>query len=411
MAVRQLKKTGKWMATVYRGYEQQADGTLKKRANAKCFDTKKQAMAWERGQQNALDDGSWVPPHTKTVSQFLSEWEEGALALGPQSERTKESYGELLRLYVLPHLGSVKLATLTKPVVERMAAKLVKQPVTSGGKVLVPKEGEPVQMLSPVTVRRALAALSVALNAAVAQRLLATNPAQKITLPRAPRKRIQWLTREQRAVLIAGSAEDRHGALWHTLADSGLRPGEALGLAWAHVDLDAGVIRVMRAIGRKKKDAAGRTWRLDDPKTATSRRAVPIGAALVQALLRHRDRQTAERLVAGDRYRTYEDGGFVFAGELGEPMREDALLQVFHRTLARLGLPRVSLYSLRHAHATWLLEGGTPLKTVSERLGHSSIVLTADVYSHVSAEFQRHAVEQLEAYLLAAPTPAREREA
>lgn len=407
MALRKLK-SGKWLATVFRGYESVPNAPAKRLEHAKCFALKRDAERWLRTEAAAVEDKSWMPPSAMTVGAYLDGWEAGALALGSQSERTKESYSELLRLYVRPHLGDVKLSALTKPVVQRMAATLLAQVVTSGGKAPEPKEGEAPVTLSPVTVRRVLAALSVALASAVEQRLLATNPAQGIALPRATRKRIVWLSREQGAALFAGTVEDRHGALWHLLASSGLRPGEALGLAWAHVDLEVGVLRIERAIGRKKQDATGRTWRLDEPKTATSRRAVPIDAGLVQALLRHRDRQTAERLVAGDRYRAYEDGGFVFATELGEPLRADALLQVFQRTLVRLGLPKVSLYSLRHAHATWLLEAGVPLKIVSERLGHASIVLTGDTYSHVSAQFQRQAVEQFTAYMTATPTPERE---
>jgi integrase len=400
------KRNGKWLARVFRGYQPVPDGPPKRLEHTKVFDLKKDAERWLREQQTQVENNQWVPPSAKTVAHFLAEWEAGALALGPQSDRTKESYRELLRLYVRPHLGGLKLSALTKPVVQRMAAALLTQPLTSGGRVMTATDGQPVQTLSPVTVRRALAALSIALNAAVDARLLAVNPAQGIALPRGERKRIQWLTREQGAALIAGTAEDRHGALWHLLAGTGLRPGEALALAWGSVDLDAGVLRVERAIGRKKKDERGRAWRLGEPKTAGSWRAVPIDRGVVQALLRHRDRQTAERLVAGDRYRTHEDGGFVFAGELGDPLREDALLQVFRRTLARLGLPAVTLYALRHSHATWLLEAGVPLKVVSERLGHASIQLTADVYSHVSAQFQRQAVEQFAAYMTpATPQP------
>jgi integrase len=395
-----LKKRGeKWLATVFRGYEPQADGRVKRLEHARSFGLKKDAERWLREQAELVDRGTWVKPCETTLRDYLKQWREGALALGPQRERTKHSYRELLATYIEPKLGGVRLDRLTKSVVQRAAAELLAQPRTSGGKPIATTDGVAAPTLSPITVRRALVALGVALRDAVEQRLITLNPAIGIALPRAKRHVPVWLNREQVRTLIDGTANDRHGPLWALVATTGVRPSEALGLQWDCADLAAAVIRIRQSLAPQNKATTGRVWKLDDPKTARSRRAIPIASELVTALKRHRAKQAAERLAAGEHYAEHGQGGFVFGHPNGEPYREDALMQLFRRTLSRLKLPAVTLYSLRHGHASLLLEAGVPLKVVSERLGHSSIQLTADTYSHVSDQLQRRAVEQFESYM------------
>jgi integrase len=141
-----------------------------------------------------------------------------------------------------------------------------------------------------------------------------------------------------------------------------------------------------------------RLWRLEPPKTRRSRRALPLDEATVAALRVHRDRQAVERLVAGERYAAH---GFVFCDQWGEPSREDALYKgPFRRALAAAGLPSVTLYALRHGCATLMMETGkVGLKEVAEQLGDSSITVTGDVYSHVSAGHRRKGTEALGRYV------------
>jgi integrase len=150
----------------------------------------------------------------------------------------------------------------------------------------------------------------------------------------------------------------------------------------------------MRKLRGPKNGAA---WVVEECKSDKSRRVVPLVPIAVEALVRHRNRQAADRLVAGDRYR---DGGLVFADASGEPWRADGVYK-YHwlPTLARLNLPRVRLYDARHSCATMLLESGVPMKVVQEMLGHASMILTADTYSHVTPAFRRQAADMLEAYL------------
>jgi integrase len=228
--------------------------------------------------------------------------------------------------------------------------------------------------------------------------VLAVNPAiARNLVPKLERRQQRVLSKAETKRLLAATAATRYGALWNLLLYTGLRPGEALGLTWDDVSVEHETLRVQRALVPQKRDASGRTWRLEEPKTATSRRAVPLLPATVEALRWHRTRQEAERLVAGAGYR---DLGFVFADERGEPLRADVVYKVHFRRACRMaGVPGLTLYQCRHSAATLMLEAGVPLKVVQERLGHATITLTADTYSHVSASLQQRAVEEFAAYM------------
>ncbi len=397
MAIR--KRGNKWLAVVFRGYAPGATGQPKRLEHSRTFTLRKDAERWLREQKSVLERGDWVPPSQISVNQFLDQWERGTLRLGSQRDRTKLGYVWLLNAYIRPRLGETRLGTLTRASVQAAAADLLVQPIRSR----IATDQAESRCISPVTARRALAAFSVALEEAVDQRLISANPARRIRLPRVPRTASRWLAREEVHRLLAGTSEDRLGGLWSVLVGTGLRPSEALALQWDAVDFGAGVVRVRQTLVPTKKTPEGKTWRIEEPKTSMSRRSVPLPVETVRALTSQRDRQGAERLAAGSGYSEYSGGGFVFAKENGEPMREDAVLQVFQRALAKLSLPRVTLYSLRHAHATLLLESGVPLRLISDRLGHSSVSVTGDVYAHVTSELQEHAVRRFEVYMTPRP--------
>jgi integrase len=173
-----------------------------------------------------------------------------------------------------------------------------------------------------------------------------------------------------------------------------LRLSEALALRWADVDLSRRTVQVRRKLRRPKGGAA---WVLEECKTATSHRTVPLLPVTVEALAQQRDRQEVERLMGGDGYVRH---GFVFADERGGPLRGDGVDKYHWRpTLARLHLPPVTLHGARHTAATMLLEAGVPMKVVQTVLGHSSIAVTADIYSHVAPAFARQAADALGEYL------------
>jgi integrase len=280
------------------------------------------------------------------LNAYLDAWLDGVLEA---NRRTRGDYRRILASYVRPALGMVRLDQLTTAAIRASLADLS------------------ARGLSPRTVRYAHAVLRVALNGAVEDRLLVVNPAvAKRMVPAVARREQTVLSRAEVRQLLVATRDTPLGALWNLLVYTGLRPGEVLGLQWADLDLAAGVVRVQRALVPQKKDASGRTWRLEAPKTEKSRRAVPLLQATVDALKWHQTRQEAERITAGSAYPSH---GFVFATPKGEPLRGDVVYKShFLPALRSAGVPIVTLYALRHTAATLMLEAGVPMKVVQELL-------------------------------------------
>lgn len=171
---------------------------------------------------------------------------------------------------------------------------------------------------------------------------------------------------------------------------TGLRPGEALGLQWC--DLDGNVLRVRRALVQ----IAGHAPTLSTTKTGRSR-VIPLGEPAIKALREHRRQQAARRILLG---LAYEDLNLIFPNESGRFADSHNITSRHYKPLlSRLGLPSLRLYDLRHSHATLLLAAGEHPKVVQERLGHSSIALTLDVYSHVIPAMQERATLLLDTLL------------
>jgi integrase len=230
--------------------------------------------------------------------------------------------------------------------------------------------------------------------------MIARNPAAVVTPPRAARHEIRPLTPEQARVLLAVCEGERLGALYVLALTTGMRRGELLGLRWADVDLVARVLGVRSTLYR----AEGRLV-LAEPKTARSRRLIHLAPEAVAALRAHRDRQLQERLQLGPAWDAHD---LVFANELGRPIEaQNMIRRSFYPLLERAGLPRIRFHDLRHSTATLLLTSGVHPKVVSEILGHATIGITLDTYSHVLPAMHREAVGAMSSLLSGSrPTPA-----
>jgi integrase len=189
---------------------------------------------------------------------------------------------------------------------------------------------------------------------------------------------MQSLSSEGAGRFLAAAVADRWHVLFALALATGVRPEEYLGLQWQDVDLERGIVTIRRTLVWRK----GGEWYFGEPKTVRSRRNIPLPASVRTALTEHRRRQGAERLKAGP---AYQNNDLVFAMSDGRPVLLRTLDRLhFKPTLKRAGLSQtIRLYDLRHTCATLLLSAGEHPKVVSERLGHASITLTLDVYSHV----------------------------
>lgn len=215
------------------------------------------------------------------------------------------------------------------------------------------------------------------------------NPALHVELPSADKPSTGVWTPEQLGAFLDYIAEDRLYAFFHLVALLGLRRGEALGLRWSDVDLDAGVLRVAQQLVETANGLL-----LKPPKTRRGLRAVPLDAETVTVLRRHHLRQLTEKAAWG---KAWHQGDLVFARENGEWLRPEYVSHLFPRLTRDAGLDRIRLHDLRHTSASLALSAGVPMKVVSDRLGHSSTAITADLYTHVSPVLAQDAADRIAA--------------
>jgi len=349
----------------------------------KSFDTKDEALAWLAAAQVEAEKGDTVDPSRLTLTEFMEgRWLPAIKAAGLRPS-TLSSYGDLWRLYVKPALGPIPLQSLTADQLSRRYGELA----TGGG-----KGGRP---LSRRTVRYVHTVVHKALKDAERWRLVRRNvaaladpPSAKSTKP----KKIKAWTADQLRAFFDHVGDDRLRPLWWFFATTGVRRAEAAGLRWENVDLEAGAVAIVEtrvSVNYKVLDS--------DPKTERGRRRIALDPETVRVLRDWRKVQLEERVAWGP---AWTDTGYVFTREDGAPWHPDRISKIFLRLVAETGLPRIPVHSLRHTSASLALANGVPLKVVQERLGHSSIAITADVYSHVTEGMDRHAASAIASALL-----------
>jgi integrase len=373
------RRDGKWAYQIEAGVH---PATGKRRRPSKSgFPTKRAATQAMRDAMRALELGITAPGELPTVASYVDEWLAGRRSSLRQS--TWNSYRDVLEGRVVPRLGALRLDKLTAKQVAVLAVDLE----AHGGRD--PRRGPG---LSARSVRYTLTVLTRALDDAVKRGLIPRNPAEHVDRPRVADKEMEWWSVGEARTFLGLVSGDRLSALWTLLLTTGLRRGEALGLKWDDVDFDAGRLAVRRTLV-----SVGYKIRWSEPKTAASRRVVALDPGTVAALRAHRARQNEERLALGVGYLDQE---LVFCDVAGEPLHPDGVTQRFDRLVRNAGLRRIRLHDLRHTAATLMLEEGVALKAVAERLGHSSIRTTSDLYQHVSETMQEDAAAKLGAALL-----------
>jgi integrase len=302
-----------------------------------------------RNQGLVFDAGS------QTVGEYMEQWLQTS-ARESARESTYESYRNQVRRYVVPAIGRVKLKRLSAMQIQGMYRAMLDRG------------------LSPRTVQYAHAVLHRALRQAVRWGLVPRNVSEDVDRPRIRPEEIRPLNRHQARHLLntAGESGDRFEALYVLALHTGMRPGELLGLKWEDVNFDEGGLQLNRALAGKNLTA---------PKTKRSRRRIDLSTASIAALKAHRKRQLEERMQKAGLWR---DHGLVFPSTVGTPLFHRNVVRAFKDLLKRAGLPQSTrLYDLRHTCATLLLGSNVHPKYVQELLGHASIALTLDTYSHV----------------------------
>jgi integrase len=317
----------------------------------------------------------------QTVSDWLTQWLADKIADEALRPTTRLTYTRYVEMELIQHLGRFRLGELRPAHVDRMLRDL-----RGAGR-------------GNATIRQIHAVLRSALTSARRAGLIASNPASDVSLggPRPGRVR-PWEPAELGAFLDH-AASHRLGTLFEVLAMTGLRRGEALGLHWADVNLDEGYLVVRRQLVEVGGHAQEGT-----PKTrAGEDRRVGLSQHVVGTLLAHRLSQDGERTAWGP---GYADEDRVFCREDGRAHSPGQVTKVFARLATSAGLRPIRLHDLRHGAASLMLAGGTDLTVVSKHLGHSSIRVTADIYTHLLAGVGRTAAEAAQALVPRGAAPA-----
>jgi integrase len=321
-----------------------------------------------------------------TVGEYLATWiERDRIRVRPSTWRGRESH---VRVYLIPALGRLPLGRLTAADVERaLSAFLV------SGRPQRPAAGARIGRTNPggisaQTVRHIRTTLRRALAEAVRDGLAGRNAAAESRPPYLPHRPITYLSARDLARLLDVTRDDEYGPIYALAATTGLRLGELLGLSWA--DVADGRLTVRRSLAR----AHGNGWELTQPKSARSRRTIPLPARARQAIETQRTRQRFAQNAAAAAWANRD--GLVFTDSVGRPLRPEILSRAFQKARDAAGVPRVRFHDLRHSAATALLTAGVPLVVVSEWLGHSGVAITAASYAAVVPELLTEAAEAMD---------------
>jgi integrase len=366
----------------------------------KTFKLKRDAEEHRDKLKEMRRTGGAIVETSLTLSAFLDRW----LASLDVRETTKASYTRLLKNHVRPTLGKRKVKTISTVAVQDLYDSLK------------------AKGLSGRTVRLVHSALSPALKQAVAWKLLRANPCEGVVLPKPKQTETRYLTKPEQDEFMTllreeqnkGDKDKKHrpsafvASLFEFMLSSGCRPGEAMGLEWGSVDLKKEMVKIVQTLAPRPSKG----WKLQPPKSAKSRRTIPLPTETVKMLEAHKARQAKQHLKLGS---SWQDCGFVFTNEIGEPLDignvtkrhlKPLLKRVADELYPLKGADKAtkerheyvckcSPYSLRHTHGTRLVEAGINVKTVSERLGHADVSTTLRVYVHSTEAMEDRAVEEI----------------
>lgn len=340
--------------------------------------TKKEALARMHERITEINRSvTSIDTRRMTLAEFLDAW------LNEKrhnvSGTTWERYRDFVDRHIKPAIGHVPVRKLNTSHVKEALAIWRSTPL-AGGKW----KG----VLSTRTISNCFSTLRTALFAAQREGLIIANPCALVERVPKGGKRVQGRSKDELLKLFEALRGTDLAEPTALAAYTGLRRGEMLGLKWSDIDFNQAMLHVNRSLIVVGPD----TLHFKTPKTAKSRRHVPLTPQAVEILKRQRRIVNERRLAIGS---AYQDDGLVFPTISGAPWNPRRLSSAFHRTVKRVGLPKISFHGLRHSFATVLLAEGVDLKVISELLGHTSIAITGDLYADVLPSAARDAADRL----------------
>ena len=366
---------GRWEARITLGRD---PGTGKQVQKSIYGTTQKEVLQKMKKALVQIDEGSYTAPAKMTVRQWMETWLSEYTANVKPSTLT--SYRQHTKNHICPALGAIKLEALTAPQVQRFCNDLQRE-----------------KGLAPKTIKNIHNVLHHALEQAVKEGFLRTNPASGRHLPRIEKADIEPLERdEQRAFLAALPEDDAFSDLLKMAMFTGMRQGELLGLQWSRVDFKAGTIMIDQQLHypREKGDA----YRLASPKSGKPRVIQP--APVVMRLLeQRRKRQLEDRMRVGNLWDDCGIPDLVFTSDFGKYLNYQTVERRFHMAVEKAGIEKHRFHDLRHTYAVNSLRAGDDIKTVQENLGHYTAAFTLDQYGHVTGQMREASSARMQAFI------------
>ena len=353
-------------------------GTGKQRQKSITGKTQKEVAQKLKQMSLDVDNGTYQEPSKMTVGEWLDIWLE--TYLGGVRPYTVLNYTQHVNNHIKPALGKIRLDKLNTHTVQQFYNDL--------GTAHGDKPG-----LSPKTIKCVHGIFHKALQQAIAIGYLHTNPTAACELPKVELKDIKPLDDDAIRAFMGAIQGHRFEVLYLVTLFTGLRRGEVCGLTWDCVDLDRGTI----LINKQLQQVPGHSgeFRLTPTKNGKGRMITPAGF-VVEALKRHKVRQTEARLKAGP---LWQEEGLVFTDEVGHRLSPNTVYHNYKRLVASIGLPEARLHDLRHTYAVDSLRAGDDIKTVQSNLGHHTAAFTLDVYGHVTEQMKRASANRMEKFI------------
>lgn len=377
------RSDGRWEARYTLGIDPKTGKQIQKSVYGK---TQKEVRQKLTAITAEIDDGTYIPPDKTTVEQWLTIWLKEYM--GDKKYGTVRNYKNVCKYHIIPYIGRYRLSELKPYTIQALYNRLGRE-----------EDGK--KALSPKTIHNVHGVLSKALNQAVWNEMIRSNPAQLTTRPRKTRKEITTLSDEQIQKFGALVEQDNYRAILKFILFSGVRESEAIGLTWDCIDFDRGTIRIYRQMLKRTKEAGGYT--LASLKNDRERLLTP--PPMLLSMLKEQKREQVERrMKAGPAWRGWnsveeQKTWFVFTTEFGNHYCPQTVYAHFKKIARQIGAEKANVHSLRHTYAVLCLQNGDDVKTVQSNLGHATAAFTLDVYGHVSEKMKQDSAERMEAYM------------
>ncbi|MBQ3529570.1 MAG: site-specific integrase [Oscillospiraceae bacterium] len=361
-----------WEARYTAGYD---PGTGKQIQRSITGKTQKEVAQKLKAATTAIDEGTYTAPSRMTIGQWMDIWV--SEYLGAVKPRTVDLYKGVVKTRIKPGLGSVKLDALNPHTVQNYYNGLT-------------KEG-----LAPKTVKNIHGIFHKALQQAVSNGYIKTNPADACILPRPVRRELKPMDEDMISAFLRAIQDHPFADLFTVTLFTGMREGEALGLLWDCVDLTKGTLIIDKQLQLIR--GSGGQYQMVPTKNSKSR-SITLAASVVKMLRDVKRKQLENRLRYGP---LWEDSGFVFTDELGHHLSASSVYKSFKKVMEEIGSPETRFHDLRHSYAVVAIKSGDDIKTVQENLGHATAAFTLDVYGHITEKMKQDSAARMEQFIKA----------